>query len=63
MSNSDGECFKCNGPTSSLNNSGIRYQEKLFYLSCFNCHGCKKSLVNKKIFRNGNLFKCEFCWK
>lgn len=59
----DGHCCKCNEPIDASNKPGIQFEEKAFHLACFNCHGCRKPLVNKKIFRNGNLFKCDICWK
>jgi hypothetical protein len=42
---------------------GTKCEGRDYHLSCFACAKCKKTLADKKFFKQGNnIFKCEICF-
>jgi len=56
-------CFKCREPIYAPHRPGTKCEDKDYHLSCFACAKCKKTLADKKFFKQGNnIFKCEICY-
>lgn len=55
-------CDKCREPIYMPHRPGTKFEGKDLHLRCFACARCKKTLANKKFFKEGNLLKCEICF-
>lgn len=55
------KCAKCSRPIPPYL-PGTEFEGKSYHKECFACSRCKKSLVNQKFFKVGNITVCEHCY-
>ncbi len=53
-------CFKCSNPILP-NLPGVQYENNTYHKECHACSRCKKTVANKKFFKQGNILICEYC--